>query len=179
MTNFTGYLVNYHFITLNYLTTKSSCTCLNYRNSTAFHKQDNWHLPCSVAIKLQLFKTLSMVLVHWHVLQTKHCSLHSLSHTKQTTSAWHTQHAAINFHMCTHFQYAMHCTPKFNHSTFFYNYSLVYLLLFHLLQFRLLSFRLLDIFTSICSSNSYPTQISRTIKCAMKHTSYTYKFTTF
>ena len=99
--------------------------------------------------------------------------------TYKTNNIWHTQHAAINFHMCTHFQYAMHCTPKFNHSTFFYNYSLVYLLLFHLLQFRLLSFRLLDIFTSICSSNSYPTQISRTIKCAMKHTSYTYKFTTF
>ena len=33
------------------------------------------------------------------------------------------------------------------------------LLLFRLLQFRLLSFRTLNVFTSICSSMSYPTQI--------------------
>ena len=37
--------------------------------------------------------------------------------TYKTNNIWHTQHAAINFHMCTHFQYAMHCTPKFNYST--------------------------------------------------------------
>ena len=57
--------------------------------------------------------------------------------------------------------HCQHCSSALNHITDLCLVCLLLfrLLLFRLLQFCLLSFRLLNVFTSICSSKSYPTQI--------------------